>query len=73
MRDKELSRLFGLVDPSPQSCMVCHGGESPSLKAFDVKEAMGRIDHWTADRAARKPKSAQNTARQTRLAEWLKQ
>src|SRR5471032_671237 len=31
MRDKELSRLFGLVDPSPQSCMVCHGGESPSL------------------------------------------
>jgi len=34
---------------------------------------MGRIDHWTADRAARKPKSAQNTARQTRLAEWLKQ
>ena len=73
MRDKELSRLFGLVDPSPQSCMVCHGGESPSLKAFDVKEAMGRIDHWTADRAARKPKSAQNTARKTRLAEWLKQ
>jgi hypothetical protein len=58
MKDKELSHLFGLVDPTPQSCMVCHGGESPSLKPFDVKEAMTRIDHWTADREARKPKQA---------------
>jgi hypothetical protein len=56
MRDKELSRLFGLVDPSAQACMVCHGGQSPSLRPFDAKEAMQRIDHWTADRAARKPK-----------------
>jgi hypothetical protein len=62
MRDKELSRLFGLVDPGGQSCMVCHGGQSPSLRPFDPKEAMPRIDHWTADRAARKPK----------LSLWLK-
>ena|SRR5438132_6465910 len=54
MRDKELSRLFGLVDPTPQTCKVCHGGESPSLKPFDPAEAMKRIDHWSADRAARK-------------------
>jgi len=59
MRDKELSRLFGLVDPTPQSCMACHGGQSPSLKPFDPKQAMQRIDHWTADRAARKPKLTQ--------------
>ncbi|HEX4384751.1 MAG TPA: multiheme c-type cytochrome [Myxococcales bacterium] len=72
MRDKELSRLFGLNDPTPQSCMVCHGGESPSLKAFDVKEAMGRIDHWTKDREARKPKTAQTALSKTRLAMWLK-
>ncbi len=58
MRDKELGHLFGLVDPTPQSCMVCHGGQSPSLKPFDVTEAMQRIDHWTAERAARKPKLA---------------
>ncbi|HTO96991.1 MAG TPA: multiheme c-type cytochrome [Myxococcales bacterium] len=56
MKDKELARLFGLVDPGAQSCMVCHGGTAPSLRAFDVKEAMQRIDHWTAERAARKPK-----------------
>jgi Cytochrome c554 and c-prime len=71
MRDKELSRLFGLSDPTPQSCMVCHGGASPSLKPFDAKEAMGRIDHWTADRAARK-KSAQARPRGKQLAQWLR-
>ena len=71
MRDKELSHLFGLVDPTPQSCMVCHGGESPSLEAFDVKAAMARIDHWTADRAARK-KNALLDGRGKWLASWLK-
>ena len=63
MRDKELSHLFGMVDVTQQSCKVCHGGESPSLKPFDVAEALKRIDHWTADRAARAPKSASNDAR----------
>ena len=58
MKDKELARLFGLIDPTPQSCLVCHGGESPSLKPFEVKEAMARIDHWTAEREARKPRHA---------------
>jgi hypothetical protein len=73
MKDKELARLFGLVDPTLQSCMVCHGGESPSLKQFDAKEAMARIDHWTADREARKPKQAQAAKPDsTRLAAWLK-
>jgi hypothetical protein len=62
MRDKELSRLFGLTDPTPASCRVCHGGGSPSLRPFEVEDAMKRIDHWTADRAARKPK----------LSMWLK-
>jgi hypothetical protein len=72
MRDKELAHLFGLVDPSESSCKVCHGGASPSLKSFDVKEAMGRIDHWTADRAARAKKSASLSTKQ-HLAVWLKQ
>lgn len=62
MRDKELSRLFGLADPTAASCKTCHGGGSPSLRPFDPAEAMKRIDHWTADRAARKPK----------LTMWLK-
>ncbi len=71
MRDKELAHLFGLTDPTPATCLVCHGGASPSLKPFDVKAAMGRIDHWTADRAARKPQSAL-PATGPKLAEWLR-
>lgn len=73
MKDKELSRLFGLVDPTPASCMVCHGGNAPSPRPFDVKEAMQRIDHWTADRAARKGGHAGSRlpAPGSRLAAWL--
>lgn len=69
MRDKELARLFGLVDPTPQSCMVCHGGATPSVKPFDVKEAMQRIDHWSADRAARAKKTAELAPRAVHVAQ----
>ncbi|GAC1337864.1 MAG: hypothetical protein NVS2B9_21480 [Myxococcales bacterium] len=84
MRDKELSRLFGLVDLNPQttqaSCQVCHGGDSPSTRPFDFKEALARIDHWTADRAARKeqrtgllPAVDPHRAKAARLATWLRE
>lgn len=67
MRDKELSRLFGLTDPTAQSCKVCHGGESPSVHPFNAGEAMKKIDHWTADRAARKLKTSQGEVPRTGL------
>ena len=67
MRDKELAHLFGLVDPGPSSCLVCHGGEQPSLGKFDVNAAMQNIDHWSKDRARR----AQLAAPRSRLALWL--
>jgi hypothetical protein len=72
MRDKELARLFGLQDPTVSTCMVCHGGTAPSLKPFDVKEAMFRIDHWTADRAARKANRFLLSPTGDRLASWLR-
>ena len=82
MRDMELAHAFGLADPSPSSCKVCHGGETPSLRKFDVKEAMARIDHWSADRAARKKppqpqdkkasQEMQPQAPRTQLAAWLR-
>jgi hypothetical protein len=81
MRDKELSHLFGLADLSGTNsaplCLSCHGGEQAHLKGFDLQAALARIDHWTADRAARK---AQSRAQQgphassipnTQLARWL--
>lgn len=80
MRDKELAHLFGLADLSAQaaeaSCQACHGGAAPSLKPFDFKEALTRIDHWTADRAARKNARAGRAPaadpHRTRLASWLR-
>jgi len=69
MRDKELARLMGLLDVAPSTCLVCHNAESPSLKPFDAAEAMKRIDHWTAERAAR---TAKASAIKSPLAAWLK-
>jgi cytochrome c5 len=79
MRDKELSQLFGLVArPSEASCRVCHAGQTASLQPFDLKQALERIDHWTAERAARanrdRPKDAAryHAPPQTLLAGWLR-
>jgi len=78
MRDKELSHLFGLADlagaNSAPLCLSCHGGEQAQVKPFDVTAALQRIDHWTADRAARKTvKDAGHDVKtpNTQLARWL--
>ncbi|RKG92606.1 multiheme c-type cytochrome [Corallococcus terminator] len=51
MKDPELARLVGLVDPSEKQCRTCHDASSPSLRPFDFKEALKAIDHWSAERA----------------------
>jgi Cytochrome c554 and c-prime len=71
MRDKELARLFGLQDAA-STCTSCHGPGSPSAQPFDVKAALQRIDHWTAERAKRQP-GAQAFVPRTRLAWWLRE
>ncbi len=71
MRDKELARLFGMQDAAA-TCSSCHGPGSPSAQPFDVKAALQRIDHWTAERAKRQAR-AQAGAPQTQLAAWLRQ
>jgi hypothetical protein len=53
MKDEELSRLVGLVDPSEKSCRNCHDASSPSLKPFEFVEKLKLIDHWSAERARR--------------------
>jgi hypothetical protein len=74
MRDKELARLFGLQDVSAAMCLTCHNADSPSLQKFDLKEAMARIDHWTAERAARKGGKTAARAQEPRaiLSQWLR-
>jgi cytochrome c554/c'-like protein len=71
MRDKELARLFGLQDAAA-TCSSCHGPGSPSAQPFDVKAALQRIDHWTAERARRQA-GAQAGVPRTRLAGRLRE
>ena len=51
MKDSELSRLVGLVDPSEKLCRTCHDASSPSLRPFNFVESLKAIDHWSAERA----------------------
>ena len=51
MKDAELARLVGLVDPSEKLCRTCHDASSPSLKPFNFVESLKAIDHWSAERA----------------------
>jgi hypothetical protein len=53
MKDSELSRLVGLVDPSEKGCRTCHDSSSPSLKPFDFVTKLKAIDHWTVERNKR--------------------
>ncbi len=53
MKDAELARLLGLVDPSEKGCRTCHDASSPSLKPFDFVSKLKAIDHWSAERTRR--------------------
>jgi len=53
MRDRELARAVGLVDPGEKTCLGCHTDSTPSLQRFDFARKLPLIDHWTAERAER--------------------
>lgn len=65
MKDSELSRAVGLVDPEARHCQQCHTEGAPSIKAFDFATLWGRVDHgkssrqaWEAERAMTASESA---------------
>lgn len=53
MRDPELARALGLVEPSAKACLACHTDSTPSLVPFQPARKLPLVDHWTAERAAR--------------------
>ena len=53
MRDPELSRALGLVDPGEKTCAACHTESTPSLERFDVKRKLPLIQHWVDERKGR--------------------
>lgn len=62
MKDPELARLVGLVDPSEKACRTCHDASSPSLKPFAFVEKLKLIDHWTIEREKRSAQAPQKQA-----------
>jgi hypothetical protein len=62
MRDPELARLVGLVDPGEKSCLACHGESAPSLVRFEYTRKLPLIDHWTRERASQAAASKQEPA-----------
>jgi hypothetical protein len=51
MRDRELARAVGLVDPGERACLACHTESAPSLTRFDYARKLPLIEHG-GDRAA---------------------
>ena len=53
MKDAELARAVGLIDPGSKSCLVCHTSDSPSLTPFDYAARVKLIDHWSSGGSGR--------------------
>lgn len=49
MRDPELSRAIGLVDPNERTCSSCHTDSTPSLVKFEYARKLPLIRHWEGD------------------------
>lgn len=67
MKDPELARLAGLVDPTEKACRACHDASSPSLKPFDFASRLKAMDHWSVEREKRK-KDKEQSSRRPKLA-----
>jgi hypothetical protein len=46
MRDAELARALGLVDPGEKTCAACHTESTPSLVRFEYGRKLPLIRHW---------------------------
>jgi cytochrome c5 len=46
MKDAELARAVGLVDPTERTCVVCHTDSTPSLERFEHARKLPLIRHW---------------------------
>lgn len=45
MRDPELARAVGLLDPGEKTCLACHTESTPSLERFEFARKVALIAH----------------------------
>ncbi len=50
MRDAELARAVGLVEPGERTCAGCHTDSTPSLVKFEYGRKLPLIKHWEGER-----------------------
>jgi hypothetical protein len=55
MRDPELARAVGLLDPGEKTCLSCHTESTPSLQRFEYARKLPLIVHWEVAPAQRGP------------------
>ncbi len=55
MRDPELARAVGLLDPGPKTCTACHTESTPSLVRFEYERKLALIRHGEEPVPARPP------------------
>lgn len=53
MRDPELARALGLIDPGERICAGCHTESTPSLQRFEYGRKLPLIRHGREPKAAR--------------------
>jgi formate-dependent nitrite reductase cytochrome c552 subunit len=58
MRDAELARAVGLVDPGEKTCIACHTESTPSLQRFVYDRKLKLIAHPDTPPAAAPPRPA---------------
>lgn len=52
MRDAELARAVGLLDPGPKTCAACHTESTPSLERFEYQRKLALMRHGKEPAAA---------------------
>ncbi len=53
MRDPELARALGLVDPGERTCAGCHTEATPSLRRFEYGRKLPLVRHGREPKGAR--------------------
>ncbi len=66
MRDAELARAVGLLDPGPKTCAGCHTESTPSLERFEYARKLLLIQHGREPPPPPPPPRAPAPARKAR-------
>jgi len=62
MRDKDLSKLLGLLQVTEETCAPCHSKDTPSVKSWTFAEKLELVKHKDVN-AKPKPDSGKSSTK----------